>query len=135
MEKALYIIIFMYAASYSVAGVQYVIGDYYDIQITNYDGAEIQSPLEVIIDLTTFNTVSDEIVNGTFTGNTTYYDKVETFTTAAAAIAWNLVLLLSGTYIFNFLYLLGVPAYFVAIFVVLYLLLLARAIIGYIRGI
>jgi hypothetical protein len=78
------------------------------------------------------------IVNGTYepvNATETFYNKVETFTTAAAAVAWNLILILSGTYIFNFMYLMGVPDVFVAIFVSLYVLLLARAIIGYIRGI
>ena len=47
---------------------------------------------------------------------------------------WELAQLLSGTYIFGFLYLLGVPVIFVTILVIIYLALLARAIVGYLRG-
>ncbi len=48
---------------------------------------------------------------------------------------WELIQLLTGTYIFGFLYLLGVPLIFVTILVVVYFALLARAIVGYIRGV
>lgn len=129
------VIMFMYAVSFSTMAGQYVIGDVLGVTLTSWDGVEIESKILTFVDEDSFNTQTQKIQNGTFNDNTTYYDKVETFTTAAAAVAWELVTLLSGTYIFNFLYLMGVPAYFVAIFVILYVLLLARAIIGYIRGI
>ena len=135
MEKALMIIMFMYAVSFSTMAGQYVIADVMGITLTNFEGDPIESHILTFVDEGSFNTQTQKIQNGTFNDNTTYYDKVETFTTAAASVAWELVTLLSGTYIFNFLYLMGVPAYFVSIFVILYVLLLARAIIGYIRGI
>lgn len=135
LEKALIVIIFMYAASYSVLAAQYVIGDVIGVELTSYEGVPIRSHVITFIDESALNAQIDTIVTANFTGNSTYYDKVETSTTSAAFVAWELVQLLTGTYIFNFMWLMGIPLYFVAIFVILYLFLLARAIIGYVRGI
>ena len=129
------IIIFMYATSMSLLGGQYVLGDVFGITLTNIDGVPIESHLLGFINEDELNERSANIASADFQGNSTYYDRVETFTTAAAFIAWELITLLTGTYIFNFLYLMGVPLIFVSIFVTLYMLLLARAIIGYVRGI
>lgn len=134
IEKALIIIIAMYALSLAVIGVQFE-ANKIGITITNMDGVAIESQVVNYLNQDQFNQVTADVVNGTFNGNSTYYDKVETFTTAAAAVSWELVTLLSGTYIFNFLYLIGIPYLFVAGFVMIYLLLLSRAIIGLIRGI
>ena len=138
MEKSLMIIIFMYCASFSVIGVEYVIADVLHMDLVNYAGIPIKDNVFNFLDEAALNNQTQMIVNGTYepvNATETFYNKVETFTTAAAAVAWNLILILSGTYIFNFMYLMGVPDVFVAIFVSLYVLLLARAIIGYIRGI
>lgn len=145
MESALKIMMFMWAVSFSLLGGQYIIGDVYGITLqntwTDFDGdgaadnIAIKSHLLTIIDEDTINTTTQNIVTANFTTNSTYYDKVETFTTGAAFVAWELVTLLSGTYIFNLLYLMGLPEIFIAFFVILYLALLARAIIGYVRGI
>lgn len=135
IEKALMIIIFMYAASYSILGAQYVLADVLGVTLTSYDGVVIESHVISFVDESFINTQTQNIVDADFTGNSTYYDKVETSTTSAAYVAWELVTLLTGTYIFNFMYLMGIPLYFVAIFVILYVLLMARAIIGLIRGI
>ena len=99
------------------------------------DNISLEPNILTIIDEDTINTTTENIVTANFTTNSTFYDEVETFTTAAAFVAWELVTLLSGTYIFNFLYLMGIPIIFVTFFVILYLALLARAIIGYVRGI
>ena len=82
-----------------------------------------------------FNESTGEIVTANFTSNSTFYNKVETFTTGAAYVAWELIGLMTGTYIFNMMLLMGVPVWFVTAFIALYILLLARAIIGYVRGI
>ena len=135
MEKALYIMLFMWCVSFSVLGAQFVLGDVFGITLTNPDGVEIKSHLLSIVDIDTFNTQSKNIIDANFTTNSTFFDKIETFTTGAAFVAWELITLLSGTYIFNFMYLMGVPIFFVTVFVILYIALLSRAIIGYVRGI
>jgi uncharacterized protein YacL len=135
MEKALMIIIFMYVASYSVLGAQYILGDVLGVTLTSYDGVVLESHIISFVDEAFINQQTENIVSANYTSNSTFYDKVETSTTAAAYIGWELALLLSGTYIFNFMYLMGIPLYFVVIFVVVYVILMARAIIGYIRGV
>lgn len=135
IEKALIVIIFMYAVSMSVLGAQLVLADAFGITLTNLEGVPIESHIVGFINETELNQRTANIASANFTGNTTYYDKIETFTTSAAYVAWELITLLTGTYIFNIMYLMGVPLHFVLIFVTLYILLLARAIIGYIRGI
>lgn len=135
IDKALMIIIFMYSVSFSILGVQYVTSDILDIEMTNLEGVPIRSHTLAFIDLDTLNNQTAKIVVADYNDNSTFYDRVETFTTGAAYVAWELITILSGTYIFNFMYLMGVPLYFVAGFVILYTLLLARTIIGYVRGI
>ena len=134
IEKALIIIIAMYALSLAIIGVQYE-ANKIGVTMTNLDGVPIESHIIGFINQEDFNQISVNIVQANYSSNTTYYDRVETFTTGAAFVAWELVTLLSGTYIFNFLYLMGVPVLFVTGFVMIYLFLLARAIIGYVRGI
>jgi hypothetical protein len=139
----------MYAASISVIGVQITVANVYDIELVTlvdvYDitgetiiypkDTPITSSIVGFLQQGTFNQRATNIVQANFTGNTTYYDRVETFLTGTAFVAWELVQLLSGTYIFNLLYLLGMPLIFVTGFLMLYLLLLARAVIGYVRGV
>jgi hypothetical protein len=48
-----------------------------------------------------FNEALIQISSANFTGNSTFYSKIETFTTGAAFVAWELIGLMTGTYIFN----------------------------------
>jgi hypothetical protein len=135
IDNALKIIIFMYAAGFSLLGVQYTMADTIGLEMTNMDGVPIKSALHGFIKDDNINARTANIVSADFQGNSTYYDKVETFTTGAAFVAWELVSLMTGTYIFYIMYLFGVPSMFVLVFITLYALLLARAILGYVRGI
>jgi len=135
LDSALKIMIFMWAVSFSVLGGQYVVGDVIGIELTNFNGDPVKSNLLTIIDVNQINTQTELIITANFTGNTTFYDRVETFTTGAAFAAWELITLLSGTYIFNFMYLMGIPIMFVTFFVIIYFVLLARAVMGYVRGV
>jgi len=135
IDNALKIVIFMYAAGFSLLGVQYTMADTIGLEMTNLDGTPIKSALHGFINDDEINTRTQNIVSADFQGNSTYYDKVETFTTGAAFVAWELVSLMTGTYIFYIMFLFGVPEIFVLVFVTLYALLLARAILGYVRGI
>ena len=135
IDNALKIIIFMYAAGFSLLGVQYSLADAVGFAMTNMDGVPIKSALHGFIKDDQINTKTQNIVSANFQGNSTYFDKVETFTTGAAYVAWELVSLMTGTYIFYIMFLFGVPEIFVLVFVTLYVLLLARAILGYVRGI
>ena len=126
----------MYGASISFLTVEYIMVDVFHITVTNYAGQQLTGAFVTTqLNLEAFNEVSEDIVNGTFNQNTTFYDKVETYATAGAAVAWNFIAMLSGLYIFNLLTFLGVPLPFVTGLAILYVFLLARTIIGLLQRI
>ena len=124
----------MWCISFSLLGIQYVIGDVIDVEITSLSGTPLQSHILHLIDQEDINERTSNIVSGNYQQNSTFYDRVETFTTSTAFVAWEIVTLLSGTYIFNLLTLFDIPPFFVSIVTLVYIILLARAIIGYVRG-
>ena len=134
LDKALLVIIVMYGMSVAYLSIEYVIVDVFHVPVTNYNGDELDGGLVVTwMQMDKFNSQSLLIINGTFNENTTDYNRVETSVTAAAAVAWNLIILLTGTYIFNLILFMGVPWPFVIGMAVIYMVLLARAIFGYIN--
>ena len=120
-----------------IVGMEYSVTQVYHVEmISPITGAAMPASAIVgYLQQTEFNEQTDEIVTANFTTNSTFYSKVETFTTGAAYVAWELIGLMTGTYIFNMMLIMGIPAWFVTAFIALYILLLARAIIGYVRGI
>jgi len=136
IDKALIIIIFFYAAGLMFIGMEYTLGTLYDIEIISpVDGQPITSNILAMLEEEEFNSRTVAITTANYTGNSTFFDRVETFTTGAAFVAWELIQLMTGTLIFNIMLLFGVPAWLVGLFVTGYIMLLARAIIGYVRGI
>ena len=135
IEKALSIMLFMWCVSFSVFGIQLTLGEAFGIELRNYRGEVIESQLSKLIAQDQFNSATEAITDGTYVDpNGTRHDRILDNAVSSAFVMWELAQLLSGTYIFGFLYLLGVPVYFVTILVVIYLALLARAIVGYLRG-
>lgn len=136
IDKALMIIIVMYATSIAFLTVEYTIVDVMHVEVTNYRGETLNGTLvETWMNMEVFNEQSQLIINGTFNQNTTDYNRVETSITAAAAVAWNLIILLTGTQIFALMYFFGVPTPLVGGMVILYMFLLARGIFGYLNRI
>ena len=135
IDNALKVVIFMYIMSTSLIAAQFVIADVFNIELVSIYGVPLESKIVDFMDEGNLNQRTVNVVNANFTTNSTFYDRVETFTTGAAFVAWELVQILTGTYIFNVMQLLGVPAQFVTVFVISYTLILARTIIGYVRGI
>ena len=137
IDKSILIIIFMYGASISFLTVEYIMVDVFHITVTNYAGQQLTGAFVVTqLNQTGFNTLSEAIVTGAYDPtNGTFYDRVETYATAGAAVAWNFVSILSGLYIFNLLVFLGVPMPFVIGIAILYVFLLARTIIGLLQRI
>ena len=138
------IVLFMYATGFALVGVQFTIADSFGITLTAYRCDEVtgvcsDQPIDFAIrgwlQETEFNERTANIVSANFTTNSTFFDKIETFTTSAAFVAWELVTLMTGTYLFYIMYLFGVSEIFVLGFLSLYILLLSRGIIGYIRGV
>lgn len=136
IDKALIIIITMYALGLMMVGLESTLLQVYHVEmISPLTGEPVKGAVEGYLQMSEFNARSANIASADFTTNSTFYDRVETFTTGAAFIAWELVTLMSGTYIFHIMILFGIPQWFVTAFIILYILLLARAIIGYVRGI
>lgn len=124
IEKALIVIIFMYAMSFSLLGGQFLMQTY-NIEMVNFEGTPISSNLLDIIDTDTLNNVTDNL--NTINGTATEANPVET----AAGLVVDLIGLLTGAYIFNILWLFAIPDIFVNGFILIYAFLLFRALIGY----
>jgi len=142
IDKALIIVIVMYAAGLMMIGMEITLGQLTDVEIRGFitdpvtgEKPILKSAIAGYLQEDEFNQYTQRITNANYTTNSTFYDRVETFTTGAAFVAWELIQLMTGTYIFNMLYLFGVPQWLITLFITLYILLLARAIIGYVRGI
>lgn len=136
IDKALIIIIAFYAIGISMVGIEYTLGQVYHVELVSpVTGSPINSVIVGYMQQQDLNTATDNIVSANYTTNSTFYDKIETFTTGAAFVAWELVGLMTGTYIFYMMLVFGVPEWFVVGFLALYITLLARAILGYVRGI
>lgn len=136
IDKALIIIIFFYAAGVMMVGMEYTVTQLFHVEMVSpLTGDPINSAIVGYLQLQEFDERTGAIVSANYTSNSTFFDKIETFTTGAAFVAWELVGLMTGTYIFHIMYLFGVPQWMITMFILLYVLLLARAIIGYVRGI
>ena len=129
IEKPLIIIITMYALSFGLLSMQFMVGDVLGMDITAGDGTSIRPQLLTDTNVVQLNNSTATIVGqseATVTSNPIL---------AAATIAWELFMLLTGTYIFSLLSLFGVPSIFIAGMVILYVLMLSRTIIAYLRGV
>jgi len=129
IDKPFYIIIAAYSFSFGILGAQFM-ADSYGITLTAPDGTVIKNALLEYINEDQINTFSQNVTasnNGTSWGLEPIIQ--------AGNIATFLFYLLTGTLIFNFLYLFGVPAIFIIPIVVIYFILLARSIIALIRGV
>ena len=128
-HKAIIIILFMYSLSFSMLSVQYMYADVLGTDIKNFEGVVMKSEVLEYVDTGAINTATSNIVG---TNSTSV---VNNPVSAAAGIAWEIIQLMSGTYIFNLLVLFGIPEIMVAGMTILYVILLAFTIVSYIRGI
>ena len=129
IEKSLMIVIFLYSFGFCMLGIQYIYFDVFHTTMTNFSGVPLKNNLINDLNQNTINQVTNNIVQTNQTS--VFLNSVG----IAANIAWDLILLLSGTYIFDLAIQFGVPTIFVVGFIVLYLFLVGRSIMGYIRGI
>ncbi len=133
-DVSLVMIILMYTLSFTLLGLQWEIADTHGHTLTNFDGVEIKSAIHSYVNQEQINQYTENITSADYTSTSgSFYDKIETSVVAGAFVIWELIGLLTGTHVFYLLILLGIPPMFVTIFVVIYILLLARAIIGYLN--
>lgn len=150
IDKSWYIIIFMYIMSFSLLGVQYTLGDLLEVNLVTFTdvynpitgvttpaGTELKPLFQGFSDYTTLNQVATRVTSGDSyqPSDNSFFDKVLTYGTAAAFIAWDGILLLTGTQIFYMLFLFGVPYIFVSGIVFVYVFFLIRTAIALIRGV
>lgn len=132
IDKPFYIIIAAYAFSFGFLGAQFL-ADSYGATLTAPDGTVIRNAFDDIIQIGNINNAAT-IVNSTATNSTGLLNPVD-LVVAAASVASALFQLMTGTYVFNILYLFGVPAVFIVPIAAIYIILLARTVIALIRGI
>jgi hypothetical protein len=137
-------IIFMWAASFSVLGVQWALMEVMHIEFTiqcsdssdycqSIKGTPLRPALVGFVQDGNIGDISSRASSGNYGDGA--FDRVVQFTIAAAYVGWDIILLLTGMFIFEFMYFMGVPLIFVAGMSVLYGIFLIRAIVGYIRGV
>ena len=136
IEKALMILIFMYCVSFSLLAGQYYIADVLGLTLTSWQGTPIRSAILTYLHQDTLNTVTTNIANVNTTRNSTLDAVTQSFE-LGLNIGFELLTLLTGTYMFNLLYLLlGTDSIlFIAGLIAVYVILLGRAIIAYLRGV
>ena len=138
-EKSLVIIMFMYCVSFSILGVQFIVADVFHVQVTDFNGNPIKNILITGVgQQSNGQSTLNNIYNNSTCTTPTCQNKAEnplTYLTVAAQYAWNLFMLIAGLYVFQFLYQLGVPLIYMAGFIAVYLILLVRSMMGWLRGI
>ncbi len=132
INKPLYIIIFVYCVSFSLLGAQFL-ADSYGIVMQNQDGDPIKSTVIDNIKIENLNLMSQEIIANQTQEREDEFILDPIF--AGASIAWELFLLLSGTYVFNIMFQFGIPVIFIVPISAIYLILLANTLIAKIRGV
>jgi len=133
-QKALIIWIFMFFFGMSGLVVQFIAADVFGITIKNFEGVPLQSNILSIIDLDDINLRTTNIINANFTENTTAFNRVENPEISSAFVAWEVIQLITGTYIFQLLILFGVDTIMVTGMVIVYVVLLAYFIWTAVRG-
>jgi hypothetical protein len=126
---------FVYISGFCFIGVHYTLADKFEIEMTNLEGQPIKTAITTYINQDELNERSQNILEANYQQNSTIYSKIETFTTAAAYVAWELIALITGVYIFYIMLLFGIDAIWVVSFIAIYIFLVGRAILGYVRGV
>ena len=75
IDKALIIVIFFYAAGMMMVGMQYTLGQVFDVElISPVSGEPIESAIVGYLQIEEFNQATENIVSANFTNNSTFYD-------------------------------------------------------------
>ena len=127
MEKGFIAIIFMYSLSFSLFGGQYVFGDVFGVQLTNFQGQPIVNDLLPVVNLHGFNQVGANVTS-TSLGQVQSNPLVR-----AASAGFELFQLATGTYILNVMLFFGIPLPFVYGISGLMSLLVIRMFIGLVK--
>lgn len=122
----------MLAISIGIAVAQYVYADAYGVTLVDFQGKPLK---DIVLQITNVGTTNTLIGEANGLNSTNIQSNPLGVASAIANLAVTLVELVTGTYVFDILYHLGVPIIFVVGMIILYVALLARAILGWIRGV
>jgi len=146
IDRALWMMMGLMILTFTLLSVQYLVGDVFGVELTiqctdgdvvawkcsDYYGKPLKSYLIGYIDMGTISGLLSDSLDGTDGG---IIDRIGGFALAAAYVAWNLIAILSGITIFQLFWFLGVPFILVTGIALVYYIFLARAILGYVRGV
>lgn len=113
---------------------QYLFADPFGREVTNFNGVTIKDEVLGFLNMSSVNEITSEVADAESLSNSTL-DAVEDAFNVGIQIGFLGLQIMTGTFIFNLLYLLGIPAIVIAGMVVIYAFLLVDAIIARIRGI
>jgi hypothetical protein len=93
IDKALIIVFTFYALGFMMVGMEYSVNQVYHVDMVSPLTGEPMPSSAIVgyLQNAQFNESTGEIVTANFTSNSTFYNKVETFTTGAAYVAWELI--------------------------------------------
>ena len=100
--------------------------------MTNFQGVPLKNNIIKDINIDTFNGVSGPLARNS---TQTIAQAAAAYASAVANIAVDLFLLATGVYIFDIMLQLGIPSIFIVGFIVLYIFLIIRSFMGWVRGI
>lgn len=121
--------IFMYSSGFGLLAAQYVWADVFGQTIVSpVTGQPMKPNIITFLNIPNLNTIQNNV---TSTTRASVVTNINSF----LGMVWEIIQLLTGTYIFNILGNLGVPGIVLTAIVGLYFFLLIRAYFGYIRGI
>mgnify|MGYP000686179205 CR=1 FL=1 len=124
----------MYALSFSLLIAQFIFADVVGMTMTSpITGTPIQSAVIQYINTGTINTISLDVVNVNATTPNTFAG-IERAFQLGMTVGLDLFTLLTGTYIFNLLQIIGVPPVAILPLVTLYVFLMIRAAMSYFRN-
>lgn len=124
----------MYALSFSLLIGQYIWGDV--VGLTMYSpisGLEFQPSVLQYINTDNLNSISESVVTVNSTTSNSFTG-IERAFQLGMTVGLQLFELLTGTYIFNLLQVLGLPSIFTLPIVALYVFLMIRAAMAYFRN-
>lgn len=122
----------MLAVSIGISVAQFVYADAYHIVLTDFQGKPLK---DIVLQITNVGTINTLQGQSNALNSTNIQSNALGVASAIAGIAVTLVELVTGTYVFDILYHLGVPVIFVVGMIMIYVALIGRAILGWIRGV
>lgn len=134
INKSIYVIMFMICINGGILIVQYTIADVYGMELVNHEGISYKSRIMDSLGMSQINSISADILNQGDASEHEFNRMIDS-TVNATYIVWELVTLLSGTYVFYILVHFGVPEFVVGIMMIPYTILLVRTVVGLVRGV